>query len=60
MFPLKYYTLSLFFGGIIALVSAVVVYYYNAKRLEAAAWLLVNVSSAIWSFGVRGIIESKQ
>ncbi|PJE64260.1 MAG: hypothetical protein COU90_03525 [Candidatus Ryanbacteria bacterium CG10_big_fil_rev_8_21_14_0_10_43_42] len=50
-FLFNYYTLSLVLGGFIALISGVVVYTRNPKELTNNAWLLLNVSSAIWSFG---------
>ena len=52
----NYYSLSLFLGGFIALISAVVVLYTNRKSLAHLSWFLLNISSAIWSFGYFAMI----
>lgn len=47
----NYYSISLFLGGVIALISGLLPYLDNNKKPENKAWLFLNVSSAIWSFG---------
>lgn len=46
-----YFSLSLLLGGFTALLSGFVVFIHNRFRLENIAWLLSNMTSAIWSFG---------
>lgn len=46
-----YYSISLLIGGFTALLSGVTVFIHNRHRLENVAWLLSNLTSAIWSFG---------
>lgn len=46
-----YYSISLLLGGFTALLSGIVVYIHNRKKLENVAWLLSNITSAVWSFG---------
>ena len=58
MLPLHYYTLSLFLGGFIALLSGLVVYLSDRKKLENIAWLALNITTAIWSFGYFSMISS--
>jgi len=48
---LNYYTLSLFLGGIVAILSGVIVYFSDSSRPINRAWMLLNVSTAVWSFG---------
>ena len=47
----NYFDLSLLFGGLVALGSGLVVIMSDSKKLEHKAWLMVNLSSAVWSFG---------
>ncbi len=47
----NYYSLSLVLGGFIALISGIVVLYKDSSRSENITWFLLNVSSAVWSFG---------
>lgn len=54
----NYYSISLFLGGIIALISGLLPYLDNSKKPENKAWLLLNASSAIWSFGYLSMITS--
>lgn len=53
-----YYSLSLFLGGFIAIISGVVVYLNNRKGLDNVAWLLLNISTAVWSFGYFTMINT--
>lgn len=46
-----YYSISLLIGGFTAFLSGIVVFIHNRKKLENIAWLLSNLTSAIWSFG---------
>jgi signal transduction histidine kinase len=46
-----YYSVSLLLGGFTALLSGFLVFFHNRERLENIAWLLSNITSAIWSFG---------
>jgi signal transduction histidine kinase len=48
---LNYYNLSLFLGGLVALLSGSVVFFNDKGKTENQAWLLLNISTAIWSFG---------
>ncbi len=57
-FEFNYYTISLLIGGFTALLSGFVVYIHNRKRLENFAWLLSNITSAIWSFGYFAMITA--
>lgn len=56
--PLSYYSLSLFFGGVISLISALVVFYNDKKNREHRSWFLLNIASAVWSFGYMAMILS--
>tara|TARA_B100000745_G_scaffold292473_1_gene233352 strand:+ start:11057 stop:12655 length:1599 start_codon:yes stop_codon:yes gene_type:complete len=56
--PLEYYTISLFSGGVIALLAGFLPYLDNSSKAENKAWLLLNVSSAIWSFGYYSMITA--
>ena len=55
---LNYYNLSLFLGGLVALLSGAAVYFSNHRKPENTAWMLLNISTAIWSFGYFGMITS--
>lgn len=46
-----YFSVSLLIGGFTALLSGFVVFFHNRHKIENVAWLLSNVTSAIWSFG---------
>ena len=48
---LNYYNLSLFMGGVIALFAGSFVFFNEPAKRENQAWLLLNIFSAIWSFG---------
>ncbi|TSC58663.1 MAG: hypothetical protein Greene041679_69, partial [Parcubacteria group bacterium Greene0416_79] len=48
---LNYYNLSLFLGGVVALLSGVAVYFSDHRKIENIAWLLLNIATAVWSFG---------
>lgn len=46
-----YYSISLLLGGFTALLSGVIVFLHDQRRLENQAWFWLNLSSAVWSFG---------
>ncbi len=54
----NYYQLSLFIGGIIALISSLVIYYDGPKKAENLGWFLTNMFAAIWSFGYLFMIST--
>ncbi|MEK9185930.1 MAG: histidine kinase N-terminal 7TM domain-containing protein, partial [Patescibacteria group bacterium] len=54
----NYYQLSLFIGGIIALISSLVIYYDGPKKAENLGWFLTNIFAAIWSFGYLFMIST--
>ncbi len=47
----NYYSVSLFLGGVVALLSGAAVYFSDSKKEEGNSWMLLNLSTAIWSFG---------
>src|SRR3989338_4480771 len=53
-----YYSMSLFIGGFIALVSGAVVYISNRRGSENIAWAALTVSTAVWSFGYFTMINT--
>lgn len=53
-----YFSISLLIGGFTALLSGFVVFIHNRSRMENIAWLLSNMTSAIWSFGYFTTITS--
>lgn len=53
---LDYYNLSLFLGGLVALLSGTAVYFSQEQRSEAFPWMLLNLSTAVWSFGYFSMI----
>ena len=53
-----YFSISLLLGGFTALLSGFVVFIHNRSNIENIAWLLSNVTSAIWSFGYFATITS--
>jgi signal transduction histidine kinase len=55
---LNYYSISLFLGGVVAIFSGAAVYFNASKREEGVAWMLLNLSTAIWSFGYFSMIVS--
>jgi signal transduction histidine kinase len=55
---LSYYSISLFLGGIIALLSGAAVYFADPKKNTSQAWMLLNISTSIWSFGYFGMLIS--
>ena len=46
-----YYSISLLLGGFVALLSGLVVFIHNHKKIENIAWFFLNIASAVWSFG---------
>ena len=55
---LNYFNISLFLGGVIALLSGAGVYFNNRQKRENKAWLALNICSAIWSFGYLTMITA--
>ncbi len=55
----NYYQVSLFMGGIIALISSLVVYYDGPKQKENIGWFLSNIFAAMWSFGYLVMISTE-
>jgi signal transduction histidine kinase len=53
-----YYSLSLFMGGVIALVSGLIAFLNNSKKGSNIAWLFLTLTTAIWSFGYLVLINS--
>lgn len=56
---INYYSVSLFIGGFTALLSGIIVFLTDRKSFTNKSWLLLNISSAIWSFGYFSMIISK-
>lgn len=46
-----YFTLTLLLGGFTALLSGLLVMIHDHKNTENQTWLMLNLSSAVWSFG---------
>ncbi len=57
-FPLAYFTVLFFLGGLVALASGVVVILNAKEKRKHLPWLLLNISSAIWSFGYFSMITA--
>ena len=55
---INYFSASLFIGGLIALASGIVVFLNDHRKNENIFWLLLNVSSAVWSFAYYTMISS--
>lgn len=55
---LNYYSISLFIGGFVALLSGIVVFFTDRRSFTNWSWLLLNISSAIWSFGYFSMINA--
>ncbi|MEK7564873.1 MAG: ATP-binding protein [Patescibacteria group bacterium] len=55
----NYYQVTLFIGGVIALISSLTVYYDGPKKAENIGWFLSNFFAAIWSFGYLLMISTK-
>ena len=56
----NYYSISLFLGGIIAIASGAAVYFTNTSRKISFPWMLLNISTAVWSFGYFLMITSNE
>jgi len=55
----NYYQFSLFWGGVIALISSFAVYYDGPRESENIGWFLSNIFAAIWSFGYLNMITTQ-
>jgi len=53
-----YYTFFLLLSSFTALISGFFVYLKDRKKLENISWLLLNVNTAIWSFGYYNLISA--
>ena len=56
---INYYSFALLLGGVIALVSGISVYLKSGKGEQYSVWMLLNISSAVWSFGYLSMIFAK-
>ncbi|MEK7538328.1 MAG: histidine kinase dimerization/phospho-acceptor domain-containing protein [Patescibacteria group bacterium] len=56
---INYYSFALLLGGVVALVSGISVYLKSEKGEQYGVWLLLNISSAVWSFGYFIMILAK-
>jgi len=54
----NYFSVSLLIGGLVGLASASLVFFKNRHPLENKAWFLLNIVTAIWSFGYFSMITS--
>ncbi len=54
-----YFSITLLIGGFAAFLSGTVVFLRNRRQMENQAWLALNISSAIWSFGYFSMIVSQ-
>jgi len=54
-----YFSITLLLGGFTALLSGIVVFIHNHRNIENIAWLLSNLTSAIWSFAYFATITGK-
>jgi signal transduction histidine kinase len=57
-FVFNYYSISLLMGGVIAVISGFIVYLNNKSRAENQAWLLLTITTAIWSFSYFQMIST--
>src|SRR3989344_2257346 len=57
-FLLNYYSVSLFMGGVVAILSGAAVFFNRDRRPEGIPWMLLNISTAVWSFGYFSMIIS--
>ena len=55
----SYYQVTLFIGGVIALISSLTVYYDGPKKAENVGWFLSNFFAAIWSFAYLFMISTR-
>lgn len=55
---INYYSISLFLGGFVALLSGIIVFLTDRRSFTNWSWLLLNISSAIWSLGYFSMITS--
>jgi signal transduction histidine kinase len=53
-----YYSISLLLGGFTALLSGIIVFIHDRKKQENLAWFLLNISSAVWSFGYFSLVTA--
>jgi signal transduction histidine kinase len=53
---LNYFSLSLLLGGFVALLSGSAVFFSSHRGEERISWMLLNLSTAVWSFGYFGMI----
>jgi signal transduction histidine kinase len=58
MIDFNYYSLCLFLGGVVAIGSGAIVFFSNDARNTRVRlpWMLLNLSTAVWSFGYFSMI----
>ncbi|MDD5318375.1 MAG: ATP-binding protein [Candidatus Pacebacteria bacterium] len=57
-FNLDYYSFSLLLGGFTALLSGLIVFIHDRKKLENQAWFALTVSTMVWSFAYFSMITA--
>ncbi len=55
---LNYFNISLFLGGLVAIGSGAFVFFNDPHKRENIAWMLLNLVTAIWSFGYFSMLLS--
>ena len=55
----NYFNISLFVGGLVALIAGIFPYYMHKTKANIV-WLFLNISVAIWSFGYFSMISTNQ
>lgn len=55
----NYFNISLFVGGLVALIAGIFPY-INSKTKANKVWLFLNIAVAVWSFGYFSMISTNQ
>lgn len=55
----NYFNISLFVGGLVALIAGIFPYYMSKTKANRA-WLFLNIAVSIWSFGYFSMISTDQ
>ncbi|NTV22159.1 MAG: hypothetical protein HGB03_01140 [Candidatus Yonathbacteria bacterium] len=58
-FLTDYYSVSLFIGGVIALVSGLLVFLNNSRDSVNISWVFLSIITSIWSFGYLMLIKTE-
>lgn len=58
-FLTDYYSVSLFIGGVIALVSGLLVFLNNSRDSVNISWVFLSIVTSIWSFGYFTLIKTE-